>query len=130
MGTIVALLLQGALGGAFVVITVLVLLAAVVVAAAVFGGALEDEGGSGGEATRSIIPPGTILAAMGLGFAVLGAMVPQGSTSSGSSRGRWLTIGERGFSEAWRAFSPSPRSLSGTIWASAALINSTFNVDG
>jgi hypothetical protein len=76
VGITVALLLQGALGGALLVIVVLVLLMAVVVAAAIFGGALEDEGGAGGgsaQSTQSIIPPGTILATMGLGLAILGA---------------------------------------------------------
>jgi hypothetical protein len=66
-----ALLLQGALGGALVVVLVLVLIVTVLVVAAAFGGALGSR--SGEEATQSILPPGTILAAVGLGFAALGA---------------------------------------------------------
>jgi len=65
-----ALLLQGALGGALVVVLVFVLILTVLVVAAAFGGALGDR--SGAEATQSILPPGTILAAVGLGCAVIG----------------------------------------------------------
>ena len=66
----VALLLQGALGGAFLVVLALVLIAAVVVIAAVSGGTLG--GGDRGQEAAPIIPPGTILAASGLGLAALG----------------------------------------------------------
>ena len=68
----VALLLQGALGGAFLVILVLILVAAVVLLAAVFGGTLGGDS-SNGETTAPLVPPGTIMAASGLGLACLEA---------------------------------------------------------
>ena len=70
----IALLLQGALGGAFLVILVLILVAAVVLLAAVFGGTLGGGGdSSNGETTAPLVPPGTIMAASGLGLACLEA---------------------------------------------------------
>ena len=63
-------LLQGALGGAFVIIVLLILMAGVVVVAAAFGGALS--GGGSEQEAAPIIPPGTILAAVGLCLALLG----------------------------------------------------------
>ncbi len=74
-----ALLLQGALGGALIVILLFVGVVAVVVAAGVFGGALGGRGGTGGEdasQTQGIVPPGTILAGVGVGLAVIGAYSP------------------------------------------------------
>jgi hypothetical protein len=68
----IALLVQGALGGAFLVILVLILVAAVVLLAAVFGGTLGGDS-SNGETTAPLVPPGTIMAASGLGLACLEA---------------------------------------------------------
>jgi hypothetical protein len=69
--SIAVALLQGALGGAILVILVFILIVGAVVAASVFGGALGGEGTSPSsrEAAPPILPPGTILAAVGLGFA-------------------------------------------------------------
>ncbi len=77
----IAFLLQGALGGVFVIILAIVAIVAVVVLGGIFGGALQDRGGGqGGEAgeteTQNILPQGTILAAVGLGLAVIGAFSP------------------------------------------------------
>src|ERR687885_2611088 len=110
----IALLLQGALGGAFLVILVLILVAAVVLLAAVFGGTLGGGGASSkGETTAPIIPPGTIMAASGLGLAGLGAYYGSiGFGFLGIILGGWPITGDRGFSGSWRAFSPSLRSSS------------------
>jgi hypothetical protein len=64
-------LLQGALGGALLVIIVFLLIVGAVVAASLFGGALGGEGTSPSsrEATAPILPPGTVMGALGLGFA-------------------------------------------------------------
>ena len=75
----IAFLLQGALGGALLVILLFVGVVAVVVAAGVFGGALGGRGGTGGEdasQTQGIVPPGTIIAGVGMGLAVVGAFYP------------------------------------------------------
>jgi hypothetical protein len=65
-------LLQGALGGAFLLILFFVLIAGVVIIAAISGGALSNREGE--VSTGPIVPPGTVLAASGLGFAALGAL--------------------------------------------------------
>ena len=75
----IAFLLQGALGGALVLVLLFVGVVAVVVAAGVFGGAIGGRGGAGGEdssQTQGIVPPGTILAGVGMGLAVIGAFYP------------------------------------------------------
>lgn len=71
MSTSVALL-QGALGGVLLLILFFVVIAGVVVIAAISGGALSDREGE--DSTGPIIPPGTVLAASALGFALLGAL--------------------------------------------------------
>ena len=74
-----ALLLQGALGGALILVLLFAGVVAVVVAAGVFGGAVGGRGGTGGEdasQTQGIVPPGTILAGVGVGLAVIGAYSP------------------------------------------------------
>lgn len=79
MITSIALLLQGALGGALLLILLFVGVVAVVVAAGVFGGALGDRSGTGGEdasQTQGLVPPGTVLAGVGMGLAVVGAFLP------------------------------------------------------
>ena len=65
-------LLQAALGGAFLLILFLILVAGVVVIAAISGGALSDRDSQ--VSSVPIVPPGTVLAASGLGLAVLGAL--------------------------------------------------------
>ena len=75
----IAFLLQGALGGALLIIIAFVLVVGVVVLAGVFGGALGGRGGAGGEEanqTGRIVPPGTIVAGVGMGLAVIGAYAP------------------------------------------------------
>ena len=71
MGITIALL-QAALGGALLVVLFFVLVAVVVVMATVYGGALGS--GEGKQEAAPIIPPGTILAASGLGMVVLGVL--------------------------------------------------------
>jgi hypothetical protein len=75
----IAFLLQGALGGALLLVLLFAGVVAVVVAAGVFGGAVGGRGGSGGEdanQTQGLVPPGTILAGVGMGLAVIGALYP------------------------------------------------------
>ncbi len=74
----IALLLQGALGGALVIIVGFALIVTAVVAAGAFGGALGGRGGaeSGEAQTDRVVPPGTILAGVGMGLAVIGAFYP------------------------------------------------------
>lgn len=74
----IAFLLQGALGGALLIIIAFVLVVGVVVLAGVFGGALGGRGGAVGEEaqTDKIVPPGTIVAGVGIGLAVIGVYTP------------------------------------------------------
>jgi hypothetical protein len=74
----IAFLLQGALGGALVIIIGFVLIVTAVVAAGAFGGALGGRGGaeSGEAQTERVVPPGTILAGVGMGLAAIGAYFP------------------------------------------------------
>ncbi len=75
----ITLLLQGALGGALILVLLFAGVVTVVVAAGVFGGAVGGRGGAGGEdasQTPGIVPPGTILAGVGVGLAVIGAFSP------------------------------------------------------